>query len=438
MAGILNNRWIRIQAVATILYIFSQIDKANIAVAFPGMRQDLGLSATALGFAVGVFAWGYLVLQIPVGRLISAWSAKRTLILLGIGWSLVSASTALVHSETELVINRFVLGMSEGGVLPAVVVLIRGWFTQRERARANLVLLGTPIAAAIGNAVCGLAVSYVGWRWMFVVTAIPSLLWCLVWWWAVDEDPRHCAWLDPAVRQALVSELDAEAVRAPAMDRHWFRSIWHPTVVILAVYNLLGLTAFWGLTFWLPTLLVEGGRTIGLAGLLAAVPYVVSVAMAFLISASSDRMQERRWHLVVPTVLAGLFMCGAALFGENRLPVLLFCLTMTTGLWFGRITVYWIMVADAVPKAAAGPSMAVANGIGNFGGFLGPLMFGWLRSTSGGFSSAMLVGGSFYVLAGLLALLVKQRRAAGSGANDATRIGYAGGATPPRSTGGVA
>src|ERR1700744_4622156 len=111
MAGILNNRWIRIQAVATILYIFSQIDKANIAVAFPGMRQDLGLSATALGFAVGVFAWGYLVLQIPVGRLISAWSAKRTLILLGIAWSLVSASTAMVHSETELVINRFVLGM---------------------------------------------------------------------------------------------------------------------------------------------------------------------------------------------------------------------------------------------------------------------------------------------------------------------------------------
>jgi MFS family permease len=409
MASILHNRWVRIQGVATVLYIFSQIDKANIAVAFPGMRQDLGLSATALGFAVGVFAWGYLVLQIPVGRLTSAWSAKRTLIILGIGWSVVSASTALVHSETELVINRFVLGMSEGGVLPAVIVLIRGWFTQRERARANLVLLGTPIAAAIGNAVCGMVVSYVGWRLMFVVTAVPSLIWCGVWWWMVDDDPRGCAWLDPAVKQALVHDLAAEAARAPVADRHWFRAIWHPTVIILTIYNLLGLTAFWGLTFWLPTLLVEGGRTIGLAGLLAAIPYVVSVAMAFLISANSDRMQERRWHLIVPTVLAGLFMCSAALFGEDRLAVLLVCLTMTTGLWFGRITVYWIMVADAVPKGAAGPSMAVANGIGNFGGFLGPLMFGWLRSTSGGFSSAMLVGGSFYVVAGLLALLVRQR-----------------------------
>ncbi len=412
MDSILRNRWFRIQGVATILYIFSQIDKANIAVAFPGMRADLGLSATALGFAVGMFAWGYLVLQIPVGRLTSAWSAKRMLMMLGILWSLVSASTALVHSETELVVNRLVLGMSEGGVLPAVVVVMRCWFTQRERARANLALLGTPIAAAIGNAVCGLAVSYVGWRWMFVVTAGASLLWCGVWWWAVEDDPRPSRWLDPAVKRALVADLDAEVRRGPVVDRHWFKALWHPTVVILAIYNLLGLTAFWGLTFWLPTLLVEGGRAIGVAGLLASIPYVVSIVMAFIISASSDRMLERRWHLLVPTVLAGVFMCAAGLFGENHILILLTCLTLTTGLWFGRITVYWIMVADAVPRGVAGPSMAVANGIGNLGGFLGPLMFGWLRTRSGGFDSAMIAGGFLYVAAGLLGLFVRTQQAA--------------------------
>ena len=37
MKSILYNRWVRIQGVATILYIFAQIDKANIAVAFPGI-----------------------------------------------------------------------------------------------------------------------------------------------------------------------------------------------------------------------------------------------------------------------------------------------------------------------------------------------------------------------------------------------------------------
>src|ERR1700761_3122703 len=102
MGAILQNRWIRIQAVATVLYISSQVDKSNVALAFPGMQHDLGLSPTVLGFAVGVFAWGYLLLQIPVGRLTSAWSAKRTLTILGVCWSIVSASTALVETEWQL------------------------------------------------------------------------------------------------------------------------------------------------------------------------------------------------------------------------------------------------------------------------------------------------------------------------------------------------
>ena len=412
MGSILTNRWVRVQGVATVLYVFSQIDKANIAVAYPGIGADLGMTAAAIGFATGMFAWGYLALQIPVGRLTSAWSAKRTILVLCAAWSVVSASTALIENETELVINRLMLGMSEGGILPAVVVVMRAWFTQRERARANLALLGTPIALAVGNAVCGFAVSLVGWRLMFVVTAVPSLLWCLVWWWAVEDDPREARWLDPAVKAKLAAELTAEAKTEPVERDHWLRTMWHPTVLILAFYNLLGLTALWGLTFWLPTLIVEQGRKIGMAGLLAATPYVVAVVITYFISASSDRRQERRWHLIVPTVLAGVFMIAGGLIGETHVALLLVCASLTFGLWFGRITVYWIMVADAVPKGCAGPSMAVANGFGNLGGFLGPWIFGLLRGYSGGFDSAMILGGALYVAAGLLAVTVQARPSA--------------------------
>ena len=409
MKSILHNRWVRIQGVATVLYIFAQIDKANIAVAFPGIGAELGLTSGAIGFAVGMFAWGYLVLQIPVGRLTSAWSAKGTILVLCAAWSIVSASTALVHTETELIINRFVLGMSEGGILPAVVVVMRAWFTQQERARANLALLGTPIALMIGNALCGLAVSIVGWRWMFVVTAVPSLLWCLVWWWAVEDDPRNATWLDAETKQKLVATLNAEAKQMPVARGHWFKTIWHPTVLILALYNLLGLTALWGLTFWLPSLIVEEGRAIGMAGILSAIPYAVSIVVTCIISASSDRLQERRWHLIIPTVLAGACMALAGFFGQEHVTLLLIFISLSFGLWFGRITVYWIMVADAVPKGSAGAAMAIANGVGNLGGFLGPWMFGLLRGQSGGFNSSMMVGGGLYVVAGLLALFVQVR-----------------------------
>jgi MFS family permease len=399
-----RNRWVRIQGVALVMFVMSQIDRSNIALAFPAMRADLGLSATAIGFATGVFFWGYLMLQIPVGRLASVWSAKRTLMVLGIGWAVVSATTALVHTETELVINRFLLGVSEGGTLPTFVVLMRAWFTRGERARANLVLLGTPIAIAIGNPLCGFAVSAFGWHMMFLITAAPALLWCLVWWWAVEDDPRDTDWMPPAEKAALIAALDAEALEAPVSRRHWFRVIWHPAVLLLSTYNLLGLTAMWGLSYWLPTLLVEAGHTIGMAGLLSAIPYAASVVMALLISASSDRRQERKWHMLVPTFLAGVFMLLATQVGQERLGLSLLCMTFTMALWFGRIAVYWIMVSDAVPKEAAGASMAIANGVGNFGGFLGPFLFGWLRTVTDSFDAGMICGGVAFIAAALIVM----------------------------------
>jgi MFS family permease len=375
-----RNRWIRIKGVTLVMVVMSQVDRANIALAFPAMRAELGLSATAIGFATGVFFWGYLALQIPMGRLASVWSAKRTLMMLGIGWAVISATTALVHSETELVINRFLLGLSEGGTLPGFVVLMRSWFTRDERARANMVLMGTPIAIALGNPLCG-----------FAVGAIPALLWCLVWWWAIDDNPRQTNWMQPTEKAALIATLEAEAREDVVSQRHWFRVIWNPVVLLLSAYNLLGLTALWGLSYWLPTLLVEAGHTIGMSGLLSAIPYVASIGMALLLSYSSDRRRERKWHMLVPTFLAGVFMLLAASVGQDHLVLLLVCLSLTVALWYGRITMYWILVADSVPKDAAGASMAIANGVGNFGGFLGPFVFGWLRTVTDSFDAAAAI-----------------------------------------------
>jgi predicted MFS family arabinose efflux permease len=126
--------------------------------------------------------------------------------------------------------------------------------------------------------------------------------------------------------------------------------------------------------------------------------------MALVLSYSSDRWQERKWHMLVPTFLAGVFMILAAWFGQEHLGLLLLCLTLTAAFWFGRITMYWILVADAVPKDAAGPSMAIANGVGNFGGFLGPFIFGWLRSITDSFDAAMIFGGVAFIAAALIAV----------------------------------
>jgi MFS family permease len=413
LSGVTRNRWTRILGVALVLYVLSYIDRSNIALAFPAMRAELGMTATAIGFATGVFFWGYMVLQVPAGRMASVWSAKRTILLLAIGWALVAASTALVHSETGLVINRFVLGIVEGGNLPATLVLIRNWFTRQERARANMVLLGFSLASVIGNPVAGLAVATLGWRAMFLVTAAPALLWCIVWFLAIDDHPRDADWLDRTEKERLVAALEAERQEAPAASGRWIGAVWHPVVILLSIYNLFGLTATWGLLYWLPTLLVEAGKSIGMAGLLSAIPFAASIVLALLFTWTSDLTQERKWHTLVPTFLAGFAMLASTLFERGHLAGVLTCLTFAAGLWYARLPTYWILVADALPPEQAGVGMAVANGFGNLGGFFGPFVFGWLRNITDSFDAAMIFGGVALIVASVIALPLRPVEKAG-------------------------
>jgi MFS family permease len=93
--AVTRNRWCRILGVSFIMFV----DRTNIAMAIPGIRADLGLTASEIGFATGMFFWGYLVLPVPVGRISAVWSAKWVILGLIVLWSGVSVTTAFVHSN---------------------------------------------------------------------------------------------------------------------------------------------------------------------------------------------------------------------------------------------------------------------------------------------------------------------------------------------------
>ena len=319
------------------MYVLSFIDRTNIAMAIPAMRSELGISAAAIGFATGTFFWGYLVLQIPAGRLAAVWSAKWVIFGLLMFWSLVSCSTAFVRTENELIANRFILGLFEGGVLTCTIVLISKWFTRAERARANtLFLVSIPLASVIANPISGLVLANFGWQTMFIVEAVPGLVWALVWIWAISEEPRSADWLDPAEKTALIAGLDNEKIAPSAVKGHWIATIWHPAVLLLATYNFAALMAEWGVTFWLPTVLKETGLSITTVGFLSMVPYAAGALMMLLVAISSDRLQERKWHMIAATALSGVFLLLAQLAGERATLGILIFLTLAIAAFFGR------------------------------------------------------------------------------------------------------
>jgi sugar phosphate permease len=408
--ALMHNRWLRILGVAFVMYVLSYVDRVNIAMATPAIRGELGLSPAAMGFAGGFFSWGYIVLQIPAGRLAGVWSAKRVIAIQLVLWSAVALSTALVKTDLELVLNRFALGLAEGGVLTCTIVLIRAWFTKAERARANtLFLMSLAIGPVIANPVSGVVLHFVGWRAMFVIEALPALLWGLVWWWAVEDNPHDARWLQPAERDRLVAALDEERGQVEPTRGHWLSTLWHPAVLLLALYNFAALSAEYGVNFWLPTVLKDTGESILAVGFLSAIPYAVGVAAMLLVAWSSDRSGERKWHMIIATAGSGVFLIIASLVPQDSTLAILCALTLAVGSFLGRFGPFWTLPSEILPVGVAGVGIGLINGAGNLGGTVGPYFFGSMKSATGSFSLALLFGGASLIIGSLIAAPIRQR-----------------------------
>jgi sugar phosphate permease len=409
-----QNRWIRILIVALLMYIISVVDRTNIAMAIPSMRAELGLGRAGIGFATGTFFFGYVVLQIPAGRLSSVWSAKWVIFTLLIFWGAISASTALVRTEGELIANRFMLGVAEGGVLTSTLVLIRHWFIRAERARANTVfLMSLALGSVIVNPLSGVVLKLSTWQWMFVIEAIPSFVWAMFWVVAIADRPETAAWLPDAERRRLSAALAAERAAEPPIGGHWTRAIWNPAVLIIAAYNFLALAASWGVTIWLPSVLQQSGLSIMSVGFLSAIPYVAGAIAMLIVAVSSDRRMERKWHTVLMTAMSGVFLLLAQLSGERAIMITLLLLTLSFAGFFGRFGPFWALPSEVLPAPVAGVGIAVINGVGNLGGFAGPFAFGAIRTETGSFALALSLAGSVLVVSAavLLVLRMPGRRA---------------------------
>ena len=196
------------------------------------------------------------------------------------------------------------------------------------------------------------------------------------------------------------------------MQGHWLTTLWHPAVLLLALYNFLALMAEWGVNFWLPTVLKETGLSIGTVGLLAALPYALGIVMMILVARSSDRLRERKWHMIAATALLGHLPAARAA-RRRRTARSRSCvfLSLAVGSFLGRFGPFWTLPTEVLPPAVAGVGIGLINGTGNLGGTVGPYFFGYVRTVTGSFTLALTVGGISLILASLVAIPIRNAHA---------------------------
>ena len=406
-----RTRWARLIPVAIVVYVISFMDRTNIGFAFSGMGHDLHISKAQQGLAGGIFFIGYLFLQIPGGHLAERWSAKKFVGIMVLVWGLLAIASGLVQNFTQLLIARFLLGVAEGGIWPAILVLISHWFPARERARAYGVwMMNIAISSIITAPLSGWILSFGSWRTLFFIEgAFPFLIAAPLWWWLISDRPSEASWVGAPEREYIEGSLARENAAAPHFAG--YRSVLRSSVVwrLVLVYFFIQI-GFYGLNLWLPHLVKETtGGSSTLVGVVTAIPYLFAMVGLWLNARSADRSGRYSIHVMASLTLGAVTLVLSVAFGHQAaLSIFLVSVAMAGALAYDGP--FWASASRAVPVALAGGAMGLINALGNLGGFVGPYLGGYLQDASGGsFLSTAVVLAVALLAAGFVMLTLRRR-----------------------------
>jgi MFS transporter, ACS family, tartrate transporter len=399
-----------------LLYVIAFLDRMNVGAAALQMPRDLGFSDQVLGLGAGVFFLGYFLLEIPGALIVERWSARRWIARIMISWGLMTVLMAFISTARQFYVVRFLVGAAEAGFLPGVIVYLTHWFQYQDRAKAvAFFYAANPLSYVIGSPLAGLllGLSWMGlrgWRWLFIIEGIPAIVLGVITIWYLTDWPEQADWLPDQEKDWIRTELRRE--KEAKQDRHSYR-VWdalrHRNVLLLTLCYFCAMTGSYGIAFWLPTILKKLWAQSDLrVTLLAALPYVAAFVVQQANGWHSDRTQERRWHAAAPVFLCGLGLALAVVYRSN-LQLSIAFLVLAGGSFYGFQPVFWTVPTRFLRESAAAASIGLINSVGNLGGFVGPVVVGYLAQRTHSFSASLLYLVASLFLSGVLMLAVREQ-----------------------------
>ncbi|WP_242660049.1 MFS transporter, partial [Enterobacter chengduensis] len=230
-------RWWYIMPIVFITYSLAYLDRANFSFASAaGITEDLGITKGVSSLLGALFFLGYFFFQIPGAIYAERRSVRKLIFVCLILWGACASLTGVVNNIPALAAIRFILGVVEAAVMPAMLIYISNWFTKSERSRANtFLILGNPVTVLWMSVVSGYLIQSFGWREMFIIEGVPAVIWAFCWWVLVKDKPAQAKWLSEDEKAALQAQHKAVHANAPgkilrAEQEHITRAEGFPVV----------------------------------------------------------------------------------------------------------------------------------------------------------------------------------------------------------------
>jgi MFS family permease len=369
--------------------IISYADRGNLSIVASAVQKELGIDKATLGYLLSAFFWVYAPAQLIFGESTQRFGGRRVLAV-GLGiWGVATLLTGFTNGLVMLVALRLLLGLGEAAFFPCASHMIADIVPEEKRGSANgIIMSGIALGPVVGTLAAGLLYNSYGWRPVFVIFGIASLVWLVPWLFSpaperVNVRPSHTGGWSPSL-------LDV------AMQRKaWGISIGHFCT------NYLGYLVL----TWLPTYLKENqGFSILLMTTVATAIYVTQAIGSFLSGFASDLLSRghdsstvRRSLLAGALCVEGACMLLVAFSGGNR--ELVVGLLLMAGFCHGVMSPMLYACAQTLSgPEAAGRWMGMQNCIGNIAGIVVAIITGWTVQITGSYFAAFATAAGVSVI----------------------------------------
>jgi sugar phosphate permease len=406
-----QSRWYRLLPIAFITYSLAYLDRANFGFgAASGMAADLHITPAMSSLLGSLFFLGYFFFQVPGAVYAENRSAKKLIFWSLILWGGLAMATGIISNVNALIGIRFMLGVVESAVMPAMLLFLSRWFTKKERSQANtFLILGNPVTILWMSVLSGYLIQAVGWRWMFILEGLPAIIWAFFWWRLVDDKPENANWLTRPEKQALAVQLEQEQQGIKPV-KNYAEAFKSRVVILLSFQYALWSIGVYGFVMWLPSILnAAPNMNIVKTGWLSSVPYVLAIIGMLGASYFSDKTLNRK-AFVWPFLLVGaVAFYGSYLVGPNNFWLSFVLLILAGGAMYAPYGPFFAIIPEILPRNVAGGAMALINSFGALGSFIGAYIVGYLNGTTGGFGASYLfMAGSLFLAAIITLVAVKK------------------------------
>ncbi|HHQ6722763.1 TPA: MFS transporter [Serratia fonticola] len=403
-----------------LLYFLAFLDRNNMAYAAIALEDSLGLTASAFGFASGIFFIGYFMFEIPSNAGTIKFGPRIWFARILITWGIFAVLMGFVRTPMELYICRFMLGVCEAGFFPSVVYYFTVFFPEKYRTKIlGMFIIVQPLSNAIGSPISGLILNiehgWFGlepWQWLFILEGIPPVIIGLFIPFIIKNSPKDVGYLDVEEKAWLMGNATRSKSGSKVKLSDFMQGIKNKKYLLYAMLNFGMVCGIYGFGMWLPSIITAiSGDDIFHVSLIAFIPYGLAALLVYPWSLWASKSKKIGVFAGISMIVAAFGLIGAVVFFNYNVFIALMFLSVAAIGIYTSVPSFLSMPANISTGAAAAAGLAVVSCIGNIGGFVAPYVVGLLKDVTNSNTSGLIFLSLCLLVTGLICIFycAKQR-----------------------------